>query len=88
LHKGNVVVEDNAGIFADQMRDYLDYLSTSSNYSGRYVQVGDDGLEIGVRSQFVDGAPTILGESLRIFIFHLIDVFRNISSEEKTGQFG
>jgi predicted O-methyltransferase YrrM len=49
LRKGSVVVADNAGIFADQMRDYLDYLRTSPKYSSRYVQVGEDGLEISVR---------------------------------------
>jgi len=49
LHKGSVVVADNAGIFADQMRDYLDYLRTSPKYSSKYVQVGEDGLEISVR---------------------------------------
>lgn len=40
-----VVFVDNAGIFADQMRDYLDYVRTSGKYRSRYVQVGDDGVE-------------------------------------------
>jgi len=49
LRKGAVVVADNAGIFADQMSDYLDYVRHSEKYQSRYVQVGDDGLEISVK---------------------------------------
>jgi len=48
-HKGTVVVADNAGIFADQMSDYLDYVRNSGRYRSRYVQVGDDGMEISVK---------------------------------------
>ncbi|MGD0451734.1 MAG: class I SAM-dependent methyltransferase [Candidatus Bathyarchaeia archaeon] len=49
LRKGAVVFGDNAGIFADQMRDYLDYVRNSGNYKSRYMQVGDDGVEISVK---------------------------------------
>ncbi len=49
LHKGTVVFADNVGIFADQMKDYLDYVRNSGNYKSRYVQVGDDGVEISVK---------------------------------------
>jgi predicted O-methyltransferase YrrM len=49
LHKGAVVVADNAGIFADQMQDYLRYVRTSGKYRSQYVPVGDDGLEISVK---------------------------------------
>jgi caffeoyl-CoA O-methyltransferase len=49
LRKGTVIVADNAGIFAKQMQDYLDYVRTSRKYSSRYVQVGVDGLEITVK---------------------------------------
>jgi predicted O-methyltransferase YrrM len=49
FHKGTVVVADNAGIFADQMSDYLDYVRNSGRYKSRYVQVGDDGVEISVK---------------------------------------
>jgi predicted O-methyltransferase YrrM len=49
LRKGTVIVADNAGIFAKQMRDYLDYVRASGNYSSKYVQVGVDGLEISVK---------------------------------------
>jgi predicted O-methyltransferase YrrM len=49
LQKGAVIVADNAGIFADQMKDYLDYMRTSGKYKSRYIQVGGDGLEISVK---------------------------------------
>ena len=50
LHKGTVIVADNAGIFADQMQDYLEYVRKSGKYQSRYVQVGEDGLEISVKT--------------------------------------
>ncbi len=49
LCKGAVVFADNAGIFSDQMYDYLDYVRNSGNYKSRYVQVGNDGVEISVK---------------------------------------
>ena len=50
LLKGAAVVADNAGIFANQMKDYLDYVRTSGNYDSRYVPVGVDGLEISIKT--------------------------------------
>lgn len=49
LHSGSVVVVDNAGVFAVQMRGYLDYVRRSGRYRSRYVPLGGDGLEISVR---------------------------------------
>jgi predicted O-methyltransferase YrrM len=49
LRKGAVVFADNAGIFADQMSDYLDYVRNSGKYQSRFIQVGEDGVEISVR---------------------------------------
>ena len=49
LRKGAVVFADNAGVFADQMGDYLDYVRNSGKYESRYVQVGGDGVEISVK---------------------------------------
>jgi predicted O-methyltransferase YrrM len=49
LHKGTVVVADNAGIFADQMTDYLSYVRSSGKYMSTYFQVGEDGLEVSIR---------------------------------------
>ena len=49
LRKGAVVFADNAGVFADQMGDYLDYVRNSGKYQSRYVQVGGDGVEISVK---------------------------------------
>jgi len=49
LHKGSVVVADNAGIFADQMKEYLEYVRTSGKYASKYMPFGEDGVEISVR---------------------------------------
>jgi predicted O-methyltransferase YrrM len=49
LRKGTVIVADNAGIFANQMADYLDYVRTSGKYSSKYVPMDVDGLEITVK---------------------------------------
>jgi len=49
LREGAVIVADNAGIFAEQMSDYLDFVRNSGKYQSRYLQVGDDGLEISVK---------------------------------------
>jgi len=49
LHEGTVVVADNAGIFADQMQDYLKYVRDSGRYRSRFVQVGEDGVEISIK---------------------------------------
>src|SRR3989339_1144658 len=46
LLKGAVIVADNAGIFADQMWDYLDYVRNSGKYRSKFVQVGEEGVEI------------------------------------------
>jgi predicted O-methyltransferase YrrM len=49
LHRGSVVVADNAGAFADQMKDYLDYVRSSGKYRSEYVSFGDDGVEVSVK---------------------------------------
>lgn len=49
LGKGAVVFADNAGIFATQMSDYLDYVRRSGKYRSRFIQVGDDGVEISIK---------------------------------------
>jgi predicted O-methyltransferase YrrM len=49
LHEGSVVVADNAGISADQMKDYLDYVRSSGKYRSRYIPVDEDGLEVSVK---------------------------------------
>jgi predicted O-methyltransferase YrrM len=49
LKKDTVVFADNAGIFAEQMADYLEYVRNSGNYKSRYIQVGGDGVEISVK---------------------------------------
>jgi len=49
LHRGSVVVADNAGIFADQMKDYLDHVRSSRKYSSEYLSIGEDGVEVSVK---------------------------------------
>jgi predicted O-methyltransferase YrrM len=49
LHKGTVVVADNAGIFANQMQNYLDYVRHSGKYRSTFFQVGEDGVEVSVK---------------------------------------
>ena len=49
LSKGSIVAADNAGIFANEMKEYLTYVRSSGKYSSRYVPVGEDGLEISVK---------------------------------------
>jgi predicted O-methyltransferase YrrM len=49
LHKGTIIVADNAGISADQMQDYLDYVRNSGRYNSKYVKAGEDGVEISVK---------------------------------------
>ncbi len=49
LRVGSVIVADNAGIFADQMSDYLEYVRSSGRYKSRYVPFGGDGVEVSVK---------------------------------------
>jgi len=46
---GSVVVADNAGIFADQMSDYLAYVRSSGKYRSSYEAFGEDGVEISIK---------------------------------------
>jgi predicted O-methyltransferase YrrM len=38
LHKGNIVVADNVGIFKDQMQEYLEYVRNKGPYKSRTVE--------------------------------------------------
>ena len=49
LHKGSVIVADNAGISAEQMKDYLDHVRISGKYSSKYHAFGEDGVEVSVK---------------------------------------
>ena len=49
LHKQSVVVADNAGIYVDRMKDFLNYVRSSGKYKSIYVPVGKDGLEISTK---------------------------------------
>ena len=49
LNSGGVVVADNAGIFANQMMNYLSYVRRSGRYTSTFIPVGSDGLEISIK---------------------------------------
>ena len=56
MHRGSIVVADNAGIFADQMSDYLSYVRNSGKYVSKYhestLEFNDDikdGVEVSIR---------------------------------------
>lgn len=49
LTKNAVIVADNAGIFAEEMKNYLNYVRCSGNYNSKFVKVGNDALEISVK---------------------------------------
>jgi len=38
LHRGSVVIADNAGVFARDMKDYLSYVRQSGKYESRYYE--------------------------------------------------
>jgi hypothetical protein len=46
---GKVVVADNAGIFSEQLDDYLDHIRKYGKYRSFFVQIGQDGMEISTR---------------------------------------
>ena len=56
MHRGSIVVADNAGIFADQMADYLSYVRIGGKYVSKYhestLEFNDsikDGVEVSIR---------------------------------------
>lgn len=49
LKKDGVVFADNVKMFADEMRDYLDYVRNSGRYQSEYIDVGFDGVEISTK---------------------------------------
>ena len=49
LSVGSAVVADNAGIFAEQMKDYLDYMRSSGKYKSKYFDFGFDGVEVSTK---------------------------------------
>jgi predicted O-methyltransferase YrrM len=49
LHKGSIIVADNARTHADEMKDYLNHVRCSGKYGSKYVSVDEDGLEISIK---------------------------------------
>ena len=49
IHRGTVIVADNAGASAWAMRDYLNYVRNSGRYESRFIKVGWDGMEVSIK---------------------------------------
>lgn len=49
IGKGTIVVADNVKIFADAMRDYLEYVRDKKRYKSSYYDFGFDGMEVSVK---------------------------------------
>jgi predicted O-methyltransferase YrrM len=49
LHKGSAVIADNVGYHYYGIRNYLDYVRSSSKYESRLVRVGGDGIEVSTK---------------------------------------
>lgn len=44
-----ILVADNVKIFGDEMRDYLEYIRESGNYTSENYEFGDDAMEVSFR---------------------------------------
>jgi predicted O-methyltransferase YrrM len=49
LNSKAIIVADNAEIFADQMKDYLNYVRNSGKYRSKTYFVGEDALEVSIK---------------------------------------
>lgn len=49
MKRGAIVAADNAKIFAEHMKDYLDYVRLSGNYKSMLHDFGHDGVEVSVK---------------------------------------
>lgn len=49
LHKGSLVVADNAGAYTYSMKGYLEYVRDSGGYNSQFIRVGRDGLEVSTK---------------------------------------
>jgi len=50
IEKGGIVVADNAGVFAEAMEDYLDYVRNSGKYNSEFLPVDADAFEVSVKT--------------------------------------
>ena len=49
IQKGSLVVADNVVIFAEEVKDYLEYVRSSGKYRSKFIPVGADGLEVSTK---------------------------------------
>jgi predicted O-methyltransferase YrrM len=49
LHKGSIIIADNARTDANEMKDYLNHVRRLGKYNSKYVPVDEDALEISIK---------------------------------------
>ncbi|MFX0094763.1 MAG: O-methyltransferase [Candidatus Hodarchaeota archaeon] len=49
IHKGSLVVADNAVIFSEEVKDYLEYVRSSGKYRSKLILIDADGLEVSTK---------------------------------------
>jgi len=49
LHKGSIVIADNAGAYAFFMREYLHYVRDSGKYKSQFIPSDGDGVEVSIK---------------------------------------
>ena len=49
IQKGSIIAADNVKIFANRMKDYLEYVRNSGNYDSKYYDFVDDGVEVSIK---------------------------------------
>ena len=49
LYRGSLIVSDNVGKYSDRMKDFLDHIRSSGNYTSRTILIGDDGVELSIK---------------------------------------
>jgi len=52
IHRGTIVVADNAGFSAGMMSNYLDYVRNSGKYESQFISFGWDGMEVSRRGLY------------------------------------
>ena len=49
LHKGSIILADNAGMYSYSMRSYLDYVRKSGKYESKFIPANGDGIEVSTK---------------------------------------
>jgi len=49
IDSGTMILADNVKIFAEEMKDYLDYVRNSKDYKSEYYEFGKDAMELTIK---------------------------------------